>query len=88
MNDMTFEGIITKADFHPMADPVKSTIQLWVNYDVTEESIIEVDGLIEELSKKFEISIGSDKEWNLSSLTGRHCKVIRNAQGYHFVSFL
>lgn len=85
---MAFEGIITKADFHPMADPVKSTIQLWVNYDVTEESIIEVDGLIEELNKKFEVSIFSNKECDLSSLIGRHCKIIRNAQGYHFVSFI
>lgn len=85
---MHFKGTITEVDFHPMVEVVKSFIQLRIQIDVTEIIMIEEYGTIDELSKKFEFRIVSDNEWDISGIVGRRCDVLRNAQGYHFLSYL
>ena len=87
MNEMHFEGTILTADLHDIPEPGKSSIQLMVQFDITEECMIEEYGTTDELMKKFECNLPGINETTVN-LTGRHCKILRNAQGYHFVSFI
>ncbi len=88
MNDMHFEGTIITAHLHQLVSEGRSSIHLRINYDVTEECMIEVEGTTEELAHQFEVIVIPGSEPDSSSLAGRKCKIVRNAQGYQFLSYI
>ena len=86
MTDIHFKGTITKATF--IAEKPTAVLRFWVEIEPGTAVEIEADGTVDELVKKFELKISADRAVDFTGFEGRKCDILRNAQGYRFISFL
>ena len=86
MTDIHFKGTINRYTF--ISEQPTSVLRFWVDIEPGTAVELEEDGTIDELSKKFNLQINADGALNLTGFEGRKCDVLRNAQGYRFISFL
>ncbi|MEQ1624676.1 MAG: hypothetical protein ABL870_08300 [Sediminibacterium sp.] len=86
---MDYSATIIKFDFKPMVDIVPSNLFYWVRIEQTNfEVMLEEEGSIDYLSRKYGFKIESDSQWDFSGFEGRRCIVRKDDIGYRFIRFL
>ena len=80
---------ILDINFHPMFEPVPSSlsIKVYVPRFDTEINLYDETGSIDQLSKKFGFESGKG-DYDLTLLQGKKCIVVEKGEGFYFLSFL
>ena len=80
---------ILDLNFHPMFEPVPSSlsIKVYVPHFDTEIKLYDETGSIDQLSRKFGFETAKD-DYNLTPLKGKKCIVVEKGEGFYFLSFL
>ena len=80
---------ILDLNFHPMFEPVPSSlsIKVYVPHFDTEIKLYDETGSIEQISKKFGLETAKE-DYDLATLKGKKCIVVEKGEGFYFLSFL
>ena len=85
---MSYKGTITDINIFPTVSPVASILRFTAELDPDcEEIVFEDKGSKEDLSNKYGFKIEGEV-YHLHPLQGKKCTIAKDAEGYHFVSYV